>query len=233
MTIQEMVYQFKLQAERIDSKKAQGFSLPKIVIALNSGMLNLVKLKYGINNIYRSGFESVTKRTQDLQVLHILSESIKVTDTRDNMAIGNLSDLKHDLLFQTRTRCIASKGDCINQELDCFEQETDDYNNVLRSPFADPNFEWREAPFRISENKIFISYNDFKIHNIVLDYIRYPKNVDIAGYKKFDGTTSEDVNCELPEYLHYEIVDQAVLEFDIWLRNPEYQFAQMKKSINE
>jgi hypothetical protein len=51
---------------------------------------------------------------------------------------------------------------------------------------------------------------EFTIEDVYLTYLRYPQNVDILGYTKLDGTSSMNVNCELPEYAKGDIVDLAV-----------------------
>ena len=41
-------------------------------------------------------------------------------------------------------------------------------------------------------------------------YLRYPNYIDKAGYTKFDGTSSTNVNCELESYLEDELLNLTV-----------------------
>jgi hypothetical protein len=49
--------------------------------------------------------------------------------------------------------------------------------------------------------------------------MRYPDYIDKAGYVKFDGTDSTDVNCELEEYLEDELVDLTVQNLAMYTEN--------------
>jgi hypothetical protein len=50
---------------------------------------------------------------------------------------------------------------------------------------------------------------------VYIEYLRYPKPVDIEGYVHFDGTPSINQDCELEGYLEDEILDRACLELGI------------------
>jgi hypothetical protein len=234
MIIQEMVYLFKLQAERVDTKKSQDLSIPKIITILNSGQINLIKRKYGINNLYRSGFEAVQKRKQDLQKLSVLNEEISPTVSGSTVVQFDLSNLAKPFLFDTRVRFKASKGTCTNKILVGLPTQTDDMNLVDMSSNRIPSFEWRETTYRIASDRIHAeSDGSFTIPKMVIDYLRYPVNMDIVGYKHFSGATSTNINCELPEFLIGEVIDQAALEFKLWTQDPNFQFSQVKQTVNE
>lgn len=234
MTIQEIVYNFKLQAEKIDTSKTKGLGLAKIIIVLNSGMLNLVKDKYGINNPYRKGFDTIQKRKQDLQRLHVITEPlIKPSSSSLDKAIFDISTTTNEILFITRVSFLATRGNCNSVKMNGIDVQTDDYNNTLVSPNTDPSFDWRETTYRLAEDKIVADKTDFEIDALQIDYLRYPVLMDIVGYTHFDGSKSSNTECELPKYIHSEIIDQAVLEFKLWTENPNFQFAKARQNMNE
>ena len=48
-------------------------------------------------------------------------------------------------------------------------------------------------------------YTNSDIKSLIIDYIKYPNKVSLNG----------NVNCDLPEYLHYDIVEGAVKRFNM------------------
>lgn len=214
----------------IDTNRASKLSIPKIIIMLNSGMLNLIKEKYGIRNPYSAGFEMIEKRKQDLQKLHILNEklaAVRITGT--NSFEFDLSKTTFPVLYLTRMQFSGTKESCCDQLLDGIPAETDDLNDLSRNLFKSSSFEWREVLYRVASDKIVADTDGtFSLSSSKFDFIRYPKAIDIAGYTKFDGSASSNVDCELPPALHSEVVDRAVFEFKLYLQDPNYQFAQVK-----
>jgi hypothetical protein len=64
--------------------------------------------------------------------------------------------------------------------------------------------------------------------------MRYPIYIDKAGYIRFDGQPSTDVNCELEEYLEDELVDLTVQNLAMYTENASaVQSAQFRIQTNE
>lgn len=235
MTCQEMVYLFKLQSQRVDTEKAVGLKVAQIIIYLNMGMMQLLKTRYGLTNAYRASLESIQKRIDEWQRLIVAHESLQMTKVEDGLYYyGDLKSTKKPYLFLLRAGFVGSKGDCAKQKLQSFYSQSDDLEINLDNPDANPNFEWRETLHRLSEDKI-LAYTDrtFSIDLADIDYLRYPVNIDIAGYIHFDGTASSNVDCELPEFLHSEIVNEAVICFTLGQNQPGVEAAAQLKSIEE
>lgn len=219
----EMVYQFKLEADRIDSKFSRGLKLPQIILFLNRGMNQLLKTRYGSNNNYQATFESIQKRIDEWQTLVVPHKTLDMQAVPNtNRVEGKIADLT-GYLFLLRASFVASKNDCkdipiLNTQI----VQSDDLNFNLDDPDFVSNFEWREVNYRLASDKI-IAYTDstFSISKADIDYLRYPKLIDIAGYEHFDGTASADVDCELPVFLHEEIVNEAVSLFKLRLGSPD------------
>jgi len=49
--------------------------------------------------------------------------------------------------------------------------------------------------------------------------MRYPVYIDKAGYIKFDGTPSTNVDCELELYLEDELLDLTVQNLAMYIEN--------------
>jgi hypothetical protein len=234
MTIHEMIYQFKLRAQRIDTKSAPGLKLPQIIIYLNMGMLNLLKSRYNPNNKYNATLESIQKRIDEWQMLVVPHETIKTAEFTTNVHSIDILKLKQKYLFLLRITPYGSKGSCNDQKFFSHYSSSDDLNIDLDNPNSSPNFDWRETLHRFASDKILV-YTDgtFKIQRAELDYLRYPKPLDIKGYTHFNGSPSADVNCELPEFLHDEIVNESVIAFELGQKYPGVEASMALKNNEE
>ncbi len=76
-TVKEMVYNFKLKVDKLDSKAAANIQLPAIIQFLNEGQLSLCKKRYGgLNSNYKAAFEEIQKRIDEFQRLLVPDVSI-------------------------------------------------------------------------------------------------------------------------------------------------------------
>jgi hypothetical protein len=74
-----------------------------------------------------------------------------------------------------------------------------------------PSFKWRTTIATLGNDNLTV-YTDgkFTVDQVYVTYLRYPLSIDVQGYVKFDGTSSVNQDCELPEYAKSDIVDLAV-----------------------
>jgi hypothetical protein len=64
--------------------------------------------------------------------------------------------------------------------------------------------------------------------------MRYPKYIDKEGYVKFDGSDSQNQNCELETYLEDELLDLTVQNLAMFTENASaVQSSQMRIQTNE
>jgi hypothetical protein len=236
MKAQEMAYQFRLGAKRIDSNSSQDLSFPQIVAFLNKGMLQLLKKRYGPHNSYRATLEEIQKRIDEWQLLIVAHEEFDLEaegNSKDRFSF-DITQTKAQYLFLLRAAFFGSKDDCKDCKIISKYSSSDDLNVDLDNPNERPNFEWRRALHRQASNKLLV-YTDgtFSLSRGEIDYLRYPVKIDLAGYKHFDGSASSDVDCELPIFLHDDIVDEAVMCFDLRLNHPDAEAAAAVAASNE
>jgi len=234
MDIRAMVYQFRLQAQRVDTKSTTGIPLPQIIIYLNDGMMSLLLQRYGPNNAYRATLESIQKRIDEWQRLVIPHELIHSTADGPEIYRFDLTATAQKYLFLLRCSFLGSNGKCGNQKFISHYSQSDDLDINLDNPNSNPNFEWRETLHRIAQDKI-IAYTDgtFSLDKADIDYLRYPKALDIAGYTHFDNTPSVDSDCELPVFLHRDIVTEAVVLFELSFKQPGVESTAAMKQMEE
>lgn len=234
MTAQEMAYQFKLRANRIDSKTAPDLSLPQIVAFLNLGMLQLLKKRYGLNNSYRETLESIQKRIDEWQLLIVPHELLPLSAEDDGRFAADLTKTEKPYLFLLRASFHGENAQCSKCKFNTQYVQRDDLNVKLDNPNERPNFEWRRVLHSIAQNKL-LAYTDntFTLTRAEVDYLRYPVKIDLEGYEHFDESASTNVDCELPIFLHDDIVDEAVARFKGSLNHPDAQAAVQMAAGNE
>jgi hypothetical protein len=212
ISVEELVYEFKLTLNKVTRQDNVDIPIEDIIIYLNKAQMSWVKTKLNPNNVYRSGFEAIRKRIDDVQILKVGDVEIKPVKTNDLLRKGyecSLSDAK-DYMFYISSYTVATKNNCeviLTNDLVKSGDLTTRYLDVNYSP----SFEWRTTLATLGNDALTV-YTDgsFQIDKVFINYLRYPQKIDIEGYTKFDGTLSISSDCELPEYAKDGIVDLAV-----------------------
>lgn len=232
-----MVYNFQLKGDNVSSKNVTNLPIAAIIYLLNEGQSSLIKKRYGgFNTTSHQSFEEIQKRRDEFQRILITNERVPaIADKTDKeIYVADISNGKtsQEYMFLARTNVSGIKGAC-KRRLKGILSQTDDLDITLDSPLESPSFEWGEVPFRMTQDNIqFMTDGTFQIKEAIIDYLRYPKEMSMAGYRKFDNTLSGDQNCEMPRFMHYDIVDEGILVFDLGLTQ-EMQAKLMKMQNNE
>ncbi len=211
MDTSTVVYKYKLESNKLDSQDFIDLPLPTILMIINKTILGYVDAIYGINNIFRQGVESFQRRIDDLQVL-IVNDLPNITyiDEGDNIFTGTLPD---NYLHLLRSYSLATKDLCIDRALRNIQYSHDELNDILisKDPYRYPSFEWQELPINLAQNKIF-AYTDstFTPTELNIQYLKYPVQIDLAGYTHIDGTPSSNVDSELEDYLMEDVITLSV-----------------------
>jgi hypothetical protein len=223
MTVAELVYTFKLKADKLDSKSLANIKLAPTIYLLNEGMQALINKRYGgLNTNYQAAFEEIQKRRDEFQILIVPDEYLKVTKVDNEIYTADLGSTKEPYMFLLRTNAYATKKECAERRMKGILVQTDDLDIIVDSPMDSSSFEWGEVVFRLAQNKIrFITDTTFVIKKARIDYLRYPKSINMVGYKQFDGSPSTDQECELPKFMHADIVEEALLIYDSSFNNPD------------
>lgn len=217
--IKDLIYDVEFKLNKVATNRNQSIPREDIIIALNEAQIQLVKQKVNINNIYKLGTDSFNKRYDDLKDLIPPDTKLSVSFNRDPNYVFSITPT--DYMFFIKCYILANKGTCIDRKIDVNIIPHADTVEWLNNEHLRPNFLYQETIGTISSDGINIYTGDDKFipTALYLTYIRYPKQVDLAGYDHFDGTPSIDVDCELPAYLKDELVDLAVQELAMSTEN--------------
>lgn len=234
MTTAEMIYSFKLKNDKLDNPGFRNLKLPQLIYILNEGMLSLIKKRYsGTSTTLRKGMEEIQKRKDEFQKIIVPDEDISCDKFDKNVFGFSFDNLKHEYMILARTQAFGKKDNCKTRALSGILAQSDDLNILSDSAADKSSFEWGECLFRLANNQLrFYAEEGMVIETARVDYVRYPKPLDLEGYVTMKGVPSTTVDCELPRFLHDDIVDEAGFVYASSFSNPDMQ-AKLAKMMNQ
>lgn len=209
---QQLLYKLDQRLNSLATNEHQEISIEDKILALREGVLKLIKLKLG-SNPYGIGFEGDRKRYADLQVLiNQTPKELSVSQT-DSAIVSYYATLPDDLFIPLHIYVTADKQECTNRIITVEDViPHSDVATYLISPHNNPSFKYQSTFAVISNNKLVVyAHNEqegnFKINKVYLSYLRYPKEVDVAGFIWFNNSASSNQDLELPLHLEDELLD--------------------------
>ena len=206
MNVQEMHLAFKIGVDKVDSLNYPDFQPNEIDFLLNQSQERFVKQRYGLNNTKGKSFESDQKRTDDLRAV-IKNSIIKplTYDSNNNISVNaRFAQLPSDYWFAVNERVDLESLDCNGKTVTSvgFVRviNHDNFNIIEDDPFEEPTKD-KVVRLMIGNNAELISANGVNIINYRLRYLRRPIGMNI----------DTNINCELADHTHNEIVNGAVL----------------------
>jgi len=208
ITSLDVALKIRQRLNKEDTHDDENLPVYVIVEAYNKGQLNIINRLSHKNNLYKTGLESTINRVDDLQIL--INSEPKILSGNNKFDYFLTEPLPKDYLRYIRTYCSAKSDKCDNKDLKIYLQEESNLNTLLDNDFINPSFDWSETIGTIVENKLKVfTQNKFKINKVYLTYLRKPRNIDITGYIKQDGSSSTTINPELPDDIVEMSIDEA------------------------
>jgi hypothetical protein len=240
--VDSLLYKIDQRLNKLSTNEHQQIQLEDKILALNEAQIKLIKQKVdGFSTLSGMGLDAFKKRYEDLQSLVVNYAHQPLTLTLKNTELQQWFSYLHELepkyMFYIDSYIIADKGICkdriiwINRDL----AKHGDLSLILNNDHYKPSFEYQETFNFISSDEISIfTDGTFTPKKICISYMRYPVYIDKAGYVKFDGTDSTDVDCELETYLEDELLDLTVQNLAMYTENQSaVQNAQYRIQTNE
>lgn len=236
MTIKDMHYDFKSKLNKIDSSQYRNLYIPEIDRKLNEAAYIFVKSIAQPRFAENIGLEMNNRTIEDLKTLIVDGAILPATTTNN---IDYFVTLPEDYLYPANMIALASKDNCSEKICEVIVRKHNDKHNF--SPFDISSFEWREVNVHFVQDKIRIfTDGTFIVHSLELDYLRKMKymhnaeDFNATGYTLPNGTLLTGTqDCELPEEVHGEIVDLAVLITSGEINAADFQLKQMKIQLNQ
>ncbi len=117
---------------------------------------------------------------------------------------------------------ICTKGSCSNKVIYTSQVKNKNKSLILFDENWRPDFDFEWIPITIAEDSIQTFFTDFTIDEFYVDYYKYPKDIDIAGYIKTDNVTmSTTIDPELDDIYVNEIIDLVVADVSRIYQNNE------------
>lgn len=241
ISVESIIYKTKQKLNKLATNEHQDIPIEDVILVANEAQIKLIKEKVGQNNIYLSGIDSFKKRYQDLEVLIESAHNHQLTPTLVDKYINKWSvaydTLTPQFMFYVDSYAIADKDQCrdrliyVNNDL----TKHSDVTVLLNNSNYKPSFEYQETFSTLSDNNLEI-YTDgtFDFVSVHISYLRYPKEIDYAGYVKLNGQASITQDSELPDYMEDELVELMVQLIAGPTENPSaLETAKQRKQISE
>ena|SRR6478609_6712311 len=236
--VTELIYGLDQKLNSLATQAHQDLGIAAKIVALNGAQLRLINRKLNPNPV---GMDGNRKRYQDLQVL--IEEPVKhklllaASDKNLNSYTAKLSGLSPKYMYVLGGYVLADKGVCKRRVIVLGSDPVShaDVPSLLGNFHYKPSFEYQETFYSLSDDNILI-YSDgtFAPDELYVQYIRYPKYINIEGYYDQDDKPSITQDCELAEYLKDELLEIAVIELGYNVNNQEaVQGAVNKLQISE
>lgn len=125
-----------------------------------------------------------------------------------------LIKLPTDYLDLSSSYAYVKTDTCDGIRMSLFEIKDFNSEDITQDANNAPSIEYREAPYYIGNGKLQIfTGNKFTVERVHLSYYRYPRQVDIEGYRKIDGTGSTNINPELDDAFQNKVISMCAEAF--------------------
>lgn len=234
MTLSEFHIQFKMALDKIDSSAYPDILVEEIDVFLNEAQERFIKTRYGLNNLYKEGFEEIQKRTDDLRTLVVTNYApVSAVTTETNTYSANITTpFTNEALtvastevyqFYLRGRVRVVKTGCTSTYVAIRLVRQGELERILLDPFNSPKLNGPVGYFERG-TLYFVTDGTFTIDRLKVTYLKRALQI---RYGTQYPTPVTDVNCELPEHTHKEIVQLSV---NIALENIESRRTQTQEN---
>lgn len=159
-----------------------------------------------------------------IQKIHVPNKNITPKKKQESKYIFELPTNYFGL---TNVYGYASSDCCSHEKITLFPVKNENENEILADQFNNPSFLYRESPYTISSNNIYVYVDDFKIDNIVLSYYRYPTQISLIDNNDPESDFDESKKIEFDDKFTDRVISLAAGEFDL---NQENQRFQLQKA---
>lgn len=201
MTIEDAYLQFLNQVNRNATNNRVNVDKPRFIILFND-----------IQNRYVEWI--LEKRNEDVirYIAPLLEPNKSLTKVSTKHTYDEFS-LPDDYFDLANLHIHANNSKCKNIEIKGWEIKVEDVEEAYNDEFQKPSLAWRETFYHTGDGNIQVYKEGFTIQAAFLSYYRYPTQVDIEGYTKSDGTSSQSIDPELDDKVVGRILIAMAKEF--------------------
>jgi hypothetical protein len=122
-------------------------------------------------------------------------------------------DLPKDWFACADTYILANKSKCKKKVVNLYQTKSINIRKLLADDSTKPSFDFQESFYTLEHDKIKVYKEDFDIVELSFNYYKEPKNIEIAGGVKPDGTPMIDVDPELADIFVDQIISETATEY--------------------
>lgn len=231
MTIKDMHYSFKKRLNKVDSQQYRNLMVPEIDWSLNDACNLFVKMiAEPRTRQFVLGFESSQRTIDDIRTLVKSDHTIVVSN--------DIAPLPPDYQHFLRARVSMSKGTCPSRMAKVSTMQHDDL--FEEDPNTKSSFEWTRVNALFTDQGLKLHTDGtFSLGDLTLSYIKkhpYMHNAEDFRNGTYDLPSGEVLtgtqNCILPDHVHGEVVDLAVLIVSGELEMASYPLKREKVNLN-
>ena len=188
MKIKEIYSQFRLLIEKNATNNKLNVDTGRFIL-----LFNLTTKRFQNYILEKRNDDSIRMLSPFLVLNKTLTESEK-TETYATYAKPK------DYFEFSNVTVRATKKNCVDKILLSHEIKSENVHQYLFDEFTKPSFLARETLYLMTEDGVTVYKDlDFDITKVELSYYKEIPEADIAGYKKMDGTQSQDIDTTIPE----------------------------------
>lgn len=150
-----------------------------------------------------------TQSIDDLQ--HVVKEDVSLVAT--NVANDHVDfKLPDDWYDNIGGYALCSKDSCKGRLINAAQIKNDNKRLVLFDANWRPDWDFEWLPVTVGQDHLQVFFKDFTVDSFYLDYFRYPRKIDIAGYIRPNGQPSTTIDPDMADIFVNEIIDLVVID---------------------
>lgn len=161
---------------------------------------------------------------RDIQRLVVFSRLLNRKDVKSDRVLFSLPD---DYFAFSNVNGRFSDGECEASDFQLWETKNENIEELYNDMANEPSFDYRETFYTIGQDSVSVFVKGFECDDLFLTYYRYPKSIDIEGYRRSDGTPSSSIDPEMDDKLVYQVLDLLANKYA--MNEDEYQNYQITK----
>lgn len=199
MTSEELYYQFNLLINKNASLENVNVPKANFVILYNREAL------YWLNNFI--DVNSSTENIHDIQGLLKVDEKLNLIETTPEYYEYFLPERYFNFVD---SKSHVSKNNCLGVVYNYLQKPKEILVNL---DYQRPSFKFEESICNITENKLRVYVQDYKINSTYLSYYLIPEKIDLEGYININtGEFSKNVDSSLADLYQLQILDRVKTE---------------------
>lgn len=167
--------------------------------------------------------EQIDKKSGDMDIQDLSELQVKYFPCILDKNVDRYSSflLPDNYFNYVSSYAVCSNKDCQGVVVGCYPFKPKNENMLLEDTNWQPSLEYEETVVDLSGNSIYVYKKDFEVDEYFLNYYKLVGAIDIAGYRKLDGTESKSIDPDISDVYVDEILNRCAREVITRYENPD------------